>query len=128
MPTMPNCALKLSISFVASAAALESLANFSNREMKSVLFSQMAGRALVLPSLESSGKSAGSFSPASMKLAKTFFASSRLNARLPSIISVATLAAVLLHQIFAGLDGIGLRQQCAHSQPENGSNKHSSDH
>src|SRR5262249_34415906 len=84
--------LKLSKSVVAATAALASLANLASLAVKSALFSQIAGNAAVSPPLlELSGKSAGAFSPASAKVANTFFAASRLKGCLASSMSVATL-------------------------------------
>src|SRR4029077_17882259 len=74
-----------------SPAALASAASLASLALKSALFSQIGGKAAVSPPvLELSGKSAGAFSPASMKATNTFFASARSNGRLPSSISVAT--------------------------------------
>src|ERR1043166_6561010 len=54
----PQVDLKVSTSFTAPCAALESLPNFSNRALKSALFSQIAGSAAVSPPvLELSGNS-----------------------------------------------------------------------
>src|SRR5262249_7138437 len=79
-------------SLVASPAALASVANLASRAVKSALFSQIAGNAAVSPPvLEVSGKSAGALSPASAKVANTFFAAARSKGCLASSMSVATL-------------------------------------
>src|SRR5439155_18528029 len=73
-------------------AALASLANLASLAVKSALSSQIVGNAAVSPPvLELSGKSTGAFSPASAKVANTFFAASRLKGCLASSMSVATL-------------------------------------
>src|SRR5215831_6838467 len=73
-------------------ADFESLANLASLAVKSALFSQIAGNAAVSPPvLEVSGKSAGALSPASAKVANTFFAAARSKGCLASSMSVATL-------------------------------------